>query len=387
MVVAEGMNGVTPELRDFALRKVRRAVRRGRLSSIRTLKALPRGDAGIGSLFDPAALPSAPTLPVESAVVVTPSKRKLIAQGLWYVEHALRRGVATSDDLSRLSDPLSSDLEAAELMLRIWNDLLASYAPAWAEWTPSASESRCYLTALPSCFKQGASGQIVIEPNSISRQFVNADHEDFPEVSMALKRLCAAQCFHLMLANATDGREFYNEYSLGFELAEDVRQAITWPDGAETPLVLDPAGLERLAEEHGYEGETGTYLSERVIQQMVFERNLSRRIAALDAATPRSKVAARIHRYADHLESLPCKKAYADIGGAGLPVVLVATFDGDIAGDDIANAIDCECQEEGPTVTISELASQASSLDKQLERLVAELVIAEAVYADIFENC
>ena len=383
--VASGMNGVTPELRDFALRKVRRSLRRGQLSPARAMRAMSRGDTGIARLFPVGSLPPVPTLAVESCAAASPCDPRLVKESLWFVEHALRRGIDTSGVLDRIADPRSSANEVASLLLDIWNRLLESYAPSWIEWTPATASNRPQLRALPLAFMPlDAHAQVTVEVEGISRLFVSSDRPDFAELRSALSYLGDALQFNLFAPEPVGMRSLYLDYSMGYELDQDIRHHLVWPEGAERPLITDLTALELLVEEHGYDDGAAEHLAERVIEQMVFERQM----AVMPVhRKPESETARRIMRYADRLKAMPGKKKpLIDINGLGAPVTLFATYEGDGNYDDIAHAVDMECQEDVLSASFSDFANRASDLDNQLARLVAEMVVTEVVYAEVLES-
>ncbi|MCD9046756.1 hypothetical protein [Luteimonas sp. MHLX1A] len=387
-VVADGMNGVTPALRDFALRKVRRSLRRGGLSATRAMRAMALGDSGIASLFPVSQLPPPPVLAAHACGTGLHGAPDLLKDSLWFVEHAIRRGVADLGVLERLLDPTSAQHEIAALLLETWNRLLLDYVPSWMDWTPGAGSVRPVLRALPGPFATSLqSAQVVIEADSVSRMFVNVDTLQAPDVLRALSTLDKAMQFNLFAADPLGTRELYFEYSIGFELQDDVRQHIHWPDGADEPVVTDHEAITRIAEDFGYEAEGADYIAERAIAQMVFDRRMQQAMESVPASTtPESELARRILGYAEHLSSMNAPRPDLDSNALSLPACLVATYDFDPAGDEIANAIDNECQEEVPSTAVSNLSTRPSTLDRQLARLVAEMVVTEAVYALVHEG-
>lgn len=395
--VAAGMNGVTHEIRQHALRKVRGAVRRGRIEPATAAAALRQGDQGIAALFPVAAMPAAPALTAASFSGLSGATLGVsLGACRWFIDLALRRNCVALDLLDTLSSPETPPAARAACLVDAWNRLLESYRP---EWLPQSCEGeRPRLLALPSAllrpdpYADHAPAEqpiITITPMSISRLFIDVDEADAPALVHALRTLDQATVFLILGADPLLGREMYSEYSAGYELFHDVRQHVTWPVGSEEP-VADLEGIAVLLEEFGLEGSDADTFAQAACDDMALARRFDPEAspagitdALARATSPASNAARSILDLAQRLAAMPTPRNRLSAHGENIaPVVqLIGTFTDDARFSDIEQAIDMECQESALEVTFHRSGQSMSELDRQLERLVAEMMVADLVYA------
>lgn len=391
--VAASLNGVTPELRSHALRKVRAAIRRKAVSPARVARAVAGGDAGLASLFPVRTLPGPPSIPASSLPSLggAASLRQALASSTWFITLAVRRNCAPEGLLSTLTEPTTAPSVGAGLLLDAWNRLLESYRPDWLPKTMAADRPR--LVALPShlCretfYGDECDGTLLkITTTAISRMFLDEDEAGYAPLREALLALDKATVYPLIAADPVAGREYFNAY-VHPEFYEDLRQHVVWPEGASEP-VADIDAITVLIEECGYDAADAEHFARLACDDLVSERKREQADAQAQQADGAStsafaEVAKQVRRVVDHLNAMPrpARKLAPRSDQAGYPVHLVATHEGDAAYDDLVNAIDMECQEELPSMCFEQPKNMsASALDSQMERLVVEMIVADYVY-------
>lgn len=400
--VATGLNGVDPTVRSHALRKIRAAVRRGTLSPEAVGRAVEGGDAGLASLFPVDQLPPVPALSADAASVSGGccDISRMVVESRWFIELAFRRKCAPDGLLDALGSPSAAAGRTASLLLQAWNNLLASYRPAWLP--ENVVGERPHLIAVPASLINGdqvwchptADGLVHIEAGSISRLFVDTDVPDFAVLLHALKKLDKACVYPIMAFDPVLGRACYSDYAHG-EFGEDLMAHLTWPEGAAEP-VADLEAVAMLAENFGYEPDEAAHYAAGAIAEAVLNRRFEAEPSteeierALSSGDGPSVIAARkILSLADNLSKLPvsARKLTHDISGVGLPVHLVATCDDDPLHSDLMQAIDMECQEDMPSIQLYREGLSMPELDRQMARLVVEMLVAEYTYALVLDAC
>lgn len=398
--VAAGLNGVTPEIRQHALRKIRAAVRNQRLAPSRVHRALARGDAGLASLFPVRELPSPPailpsTLPGGPG---GPEVTKALSACKWVLELAMRRGVAPDGLCEALSGPAVPP-NAAHLLLATWNCLLRSYRP---DWMPEAScaHDGPRMLALPSALRNHGSACVsllTIEPTSISRMFVDTDSPEYALVRHALAKLERATVFPIAALDPDGGRECYIEYAMGGSMLDDLSQTAIWPEGASAPT-FDVEAVSNLLEEFGHDSDSAVFFIECATQELARARELkvapsveadaAMTKALRESQSANARRARAILTLVERLDAMPAPPDVLqhDITGYGLPVHLLATWDGDTLQGELSNAIDAECSDEAPSISFACTTASLPRIDAALQRLVAEMLIAEYVYSLLMEG-
>ncbi len=391
--VAAGLNGVTPEIRQHALRKVRAAIRNGRVRPAKVERALERGDAGLASLFPVGQMPSTPAIPASALSTVGGSERvaKALDDCSWVIELAMRRGVDTSELAEALSGG-TLPTNAAHLLVATWNRLLDSYRP---DWLPAeVTGDRAKLMALPEPLRREHADPralFTIEPTSLCRMFVTSDTPEFNLVLHALRKLEEATHYPLAAFDPDRGRECYMEYSMGGSMLDDLAQIAIWPDGADEPT-FDTEAVANLLDEFGHEPESAEYFIEAATHELVRERKLKAapkvdrdpelRHALKASQSSNAKLARIILALARRIKALPAPpNAFQhDFCGFGLPVHLLSTWDCDSFQDELSNAIDTECGDEAPSITFMAATQSLSKIDAALRRLIPEMLVSDYVY-------
>lgn len=388
------MNGVTPELRAHALRKIRGAVRSGRLAPASVAESMGKGDAGIAALFPVERLPAPPTVPLASlpALSAGMTTAEMISSSRWFITLALRRDCAPERLLESLQAPEATASVVANLLLDTWNRLLASYRP---DYLPASVKGETVqmkavptqFTDEPISFYDEATHLFQITPNRISRLFLGTEEPDFGVLFHALKKLEEAMAYPILAGDLLDARDAYMEY-IAPEFMEDLRQHVTWPDGAAEPIV-DQEAVETLMDSFGYTPADAEHYVEMLVSGMKLRRSVEASApseaelqAAIDSPqTPNARIARAALDAAAKLEPLADDKRIGFcVPQPGCPVHLMATPMEDYSFHDLMEAVNLECQEQAPTIGFYlEREISMPALDRHMERIVAEMVIADYI--------
>lgn len=402
MAVAAGMNGVDPTLRGIALRKIRSAVRRGTLSPSTVDEAVQRGDQGLASLFPVDQLPPVPSLSAEAASVASKGSNlsECMVQSRWFIELALRRRCAPDGLLEALASPHEAPSRTANLLIQTWNNLLESYRP---DWLPErVGGERSGLQALPMAFcdtdyydcHSNGRALVHIEAFGISRLIVPTDQDDSPALIYALKILDKASVYPIAAFDLVDGRSAYIEYAT-HEFHHDLFQHLTWPEGASEP-VADLEAVAALVEDFGYDAQDAATYAEAAIAEAVFQRRMDQVSSQEQAERILSKsdskvasVAKTLLGLAEQLDKLHKGKRRDwlawEIPTVGLPAHMAGSYEDDPLLGALMDSIDMDCQEHAPSLRLHRDTHSMPEVDRQMARLVAEMLVAEYAYALVFE--
>lgn len=391
-VVMDGGNGVCPELRSIALRKMRASVRRGHLRPTSVRKALATGDAGIAKLFASRSDAKVPLIDAASLSVRgrTPIPASVLRECRWFIELALRKGVAPPG----LIDCLGGGCDAAsasEMLIQTWNALLASYKPDWLPEAAAAQAPQVLISpvalSLDREYHDLEGLDVVVEPLGISRLFVDTAADDFDLLQFALSRLDSLLKLPIFAADPNSGRASYTEYLAEEELMEDMERHVRLNANGSVNTV-DREAISTLLESFGHDDPECAidYYVERLVaiknasapRHALTQKEADRRIRG--AKSDYAKVARSVLALCIKLDATPdAKGTDYRLQSLGLPVHLIASPEDDPLHEEISQLIDSECSEEIPRIAFK-TSKKPSELDAQMRRIVVESLVADHVY-------